>query len=217
MNLLTIITAAFLLIVIIRACMRGFLKTLFSMMFLVMVILTTMMFTPRMTKLFRESENLQAYFHAKSTEYIERGGGHTSIGRNASAGDVAAAVTDLALGLAGMRSIDADQMTDYLMSLAATVTTFILSCIVWLLIEIVVGRFRKHKAVKMADHIMGIPLGALRGILIVWVGLGAISLLSFTRVGVSLAEQVQASPFLRFLYENNLLAQGIKDMITRSL
>ncbi len=217
MNLLTIITAAFLLIVIIRACMRGFLRTLFSMMFLVLVILTTMLITPRMTDLFRGSENLQTYFHAKSADFIERGGGQTSIGRGSSAGDVATAVIDLALGIAGMRSISADQMTDYLMSLAATVTTFILSCILWLIVEIVLGRMRSHRVVRMADHVMGIPLGALQGILIVWVALGAVSLLSFTRMGVRLAEQVQASPLLRFLYQNNLLAKGIKDVITRSI
>ena len=213
MNLLTIIVAAYLLIVILRAFMKGFLGTLFSMMFLILVILTTSIAAPKMTDLFRGSENLQTYFRAKSIEFQENGRNRQGFEGASSAGQMADAVVGLALSIAGVGEIEADRMTDYLMRLSAIVTTFILSAVVWLIIEIILSRMRKHKVVKALDHILGIPLGALKGILFVWVALGLISIISFTRFGESLAQQVHASPFLTFLYENNLLAMGIKRLI----
>lgn len=218
MNLLTIIAVAYLAIVIARAAMRGFLKTLFSVMFLVLVIATTMIFSKPMTDLFRGSENLQTFFSAKSQQFIDNGGaGRTSLGRDSSAGDVANAVVDLALGIAGVGSIEAGELTDYLMTVTATAVTFILSCIAWLIIQIVISRMKKVRAVNALDHILGVPLGAAKGILYIWVALGVVSLLSFTRVGIALAAQVEASPMLKFLYEHNLLAEGIRNLIMGAL
>ena len=213
MNLLTIIVIAYLAIVIIRAFMKGFLGTLFSMMFLVLVILTTSLVTPKMKELFKGSENLQGYFTKKSVEFVENGGARTGFDGVTNAGEAAEAAVGLALSIAGVNAIEADQMTDYLMGLCAAVTTFILSAIAWLIIYIIFTRMKKHKAVKALDHILGIPLGAFRGVIFVWIVLGLISVLSFTRIGVSAAEQVSASPFLTFLYENNLLAMGIRKLL----
>ncbi len=214
MNLLTIVTVAYLLITVIRAGIRGFLKTLFSMMFLVLVIVTTLIFTPSMTKLFRGSENLQTYFYQKSEDFIEYGGTTGSASGSSAAGKVANRMVDLALSIAGVNAIEADQMTDYLMRIAATAATFILSCIVWLIIEIVIGRIRaRGGAVSALDHAMGVPLGLAKGVFFVWLGLGLISLLSFSRFGVALAAQVRSSALLRYLYDHNLLAEGIRRLI----
>ena len=218
MNLLTVVVTAYLAIVILRSFLRGFSKTLFSMLFLVLVIGTTAVLAPQMTKLFQGSENLQEFFQAKSAQFIESGGSASvSVGRDASAGDVASAAVNLALGVAGVGSIEAGGLTDYLMNVSATVTTFVLACIFWLIVEIVLARMRKDKAVRTIDHVLGIPLGAVRGILSVWVVLGLISLLSFTGPGRSLAAQVAESPFLLYLYENNLLAKGIRTLVIGGL
>lgn len=214
MNVLTIVTLVYLAIVIIRAYIKGFTGTIFSMLFLVLVIGTTAVAAPHMTELFKGSENLQEFYGRKSREFVERGGaGSISIGRDASPGAVASAAVNLALGVAGVNRIGVEDLTAYLMSISATAVTFILAAVGWFIISIILGRIRKIRGIGMVDHLLGIPLGAAKGLLFVWLVLGVISLISFTGPGIKLAAQVAESPVLTFLYNNNLLAMGFRRIV----
>ncbi len=77
---------------------------------------------------------------------------------------------------------------------------------VWLLIRLVLGAlavFRSLPIVGTADHVLGLVLGLLQGLLIVWGLFLVLSLFSTTPVGMQLMQEINASAPLSFLYNVN--------------
>ena len=78
--------------------------------------------------------------------------------------------------------------------------------VVWLIIRLVLGAlsvFRSLPIVGWADHLLGLVLGVIQGILIVWGLFLVLSLFATSQVGAGLMREINASPFLSFLYNSN--------------
>ena len=57
------------------------------------------------------------------------------------------------------------------------------------------------------NHIGGLAVGLVEGLLVVWIMFYAIALCQGSEWGVELMESIQKDPFLKFLYDNNILNQ----------
>lgn len=64
----------------------------------------------------------------------------------------------------------------------------------------------KLPVINAANKVGGIALGAVEGLLIVWIAIGIISLTGMTPFGTKLVEQIQANKFLNVLYEHNIVS-----------
>lgn len=64
----------------------------------------------------------------------------------------------------------------------------------------------KLPVINSMNKLGGIALGALEGLLIVWIAIGIVSLISVTPFGAKVVEQIQANKFLKVLYENNIVS-----------
>lgn len=86
--------------------------------------------------------------------------------------------------------------------LAYAVTLFA----VWLIIRLVLGGlsvFRHLPIFGTADRLLGLLLGLIQGVLIVWGLFMILSLFATSQVGSILMREIYASPFLSFLYNMN--------------
>lgn len=55
------------------------------------------------------------------------------------------------------------------------------------------------------NHIAGAVLGLIQGLLFLWIGCFLVGIFSATPLGMTLEEQINASTWLRFLYQYNLI------------
>ena len=221
MDAVTVITALYLLVMVIRGYRRGLAGSLFSMIFLVLVIATTAAASPSMTKLFQGSEHVTAYFDKKCRQIAEENEyddpDSMRFGRDASSGDVAATAIRLALGIAGVNAISVSDMRDFLIKMTATIAAFVVSFILWLIVRIMIGRLKKVKGIGTLDRLLGIPLGGLQGLITIWVILTFISMISFTGVGARLAGIVRKSPLLYYLSSCNLISYFVGKFVVSAL
>lgn len=83
--------------------------------------------------------------------------------------------------------------------------------VVWLIIRIVLGAlsvFRNLPIVGTADHLLGLALGLIQGLLIVWGLFLVLSLFGATQFGAQLMREINDSVFLSTLYNMNPFLYG---------
>ena len=77
MNLTTVIVLLVWALILIRSFRRGFVKTLFSMVFLILVIILTAAFSPKMQTYLAGNETVKNWVQEKCREYIDDKAGQT--------------------------------------------------------------------------------------------------------------------------------------------
>ena len=109
----------------------------------------------------------------------------------------------LKLGATDFGSYIINYIASLIMNILAYAVTLL---VVWLIIRLVLGAlsvFRSLPIVGWADHLLGLVLGVIQGILIVWGLFLVLSLFATSQVGAGLMREINASPFLSFLYNSN--------------
>lgn len=101
----------------------------------------------------------------------------------------------------------ASYITAYFASLILNIIAYFITLLIaWASIRLVIGAlgiFARLPLIRTADHILGLLLGAVQGLLIIWVIFLVISLFSGTSAGKTLMDQIYASPILEALYNTN--------------
>ena len=96
---------------------------------------------------------------------------------------------------------------NYIASLIMNILAYAVTLLaVWLIIRIVLGAlsvFSRLPIIGAADHLLGLVLGLIQGVLIIWLLFLVLSLFSTSEIGAGLMREVNASPFLSFLYNSN--------------
>ncbi len=96
---------------------------------------------------------------------------------------------------------------NYIASLIMNILAYAVTLLVtWLIIRLVLGTlsvFHSLPIIGTADHLLGMLLGLIQGILIIWGLFLILSLFSTTEIGAGLMREITASPFLSFLYNMN--------------
>lgn len=103
-------------------------------------------------------------------------------------------------------------VTGYFASLILNVIAYLVALLIaWIIIRLIIGAlgiFTKLPLIGTADHILGLLLGLLQGLFIVWGLFLVLSLFSATPVGQTLLGQVYDSPVLEALYNTNMFLRG---------
>ncbi len=109
----------------------------------------------------------------------------------------------LKLGASDFSSYIINYIASLIMNILAYAVTLL---VVWLIIRLVLGAlsvFRSLPIVGAADHLLGLLLGLIQGVLIIWGLFLALSLFSATDIGSALMREINGSPFLSLLYNTN--------------
>ncbi len=107
------------------------------------------------------------------------------------------------LGATDFGSYIVNYFASLIMNILAYAVTLLVS---WLIIRMIIGTmsiFRMLPIVGLADRMLGMVLGLIQGILIVWALFLVLSMFATTEAGASLMAEINRTPFLSTLYNMN--------------
>ncbi len=117
------------------------------------------------------------------------------------------------LGATDFGSYIINYFASLIMNILAYAVTLLIS---WAVIRIILGTlkvFSRLPIIGTADHLLGIGLGLIQGILIVWGLFLVLSMFATTELGAGLMNEINRSPFLSSLYNMNPFLNSAADAI----
>lgn len=130
-------------------------------------------------------------------------------------GNAAADAAETAKGTVvdAVADVVAAKIADYALVCLARIAVVALAGIVVLLAALILRIIEMNKGIRTQSHILGLFFGVLQGLLISWVILFFVSCIGTTGAGRTLAADINASTFLTRLYNNNVVADIILQLV----
>lgn len=121
----------------------------------------------------------------------------------------------------GYRSLNVTDFGGYLVQFVANVILNILAFIVTLLLVFVViwvilkiaGVASHLPFIHLLDRVGGMILGGVQGVIVIWFFFLIISMLTGTKIGLSISELINESKILRPVYQGNALMKIVTDAL----
>ena len=134
MNALTWVVVIYLALVVFRAVRRGFLRSVFSMAFLLVVVLVMAVGTPAVTKMCSESQYITEYVRKQTAAVIAStgsgSGSSVSLANASTPEEVGTAVIALAMGTDSVRDAAAGEIGSVIIRIIAAVITFVIALLI---------------------------------------------------------------------------------------
>lgn len=211
MNILTIIVVIYLFLCMLRGLRRGLVKTVFSVIFFILVLATATLLTPSVNKLIHGSKNVTEFADKQAENFIDD---QTKKSDKAEEnGDLALAIVGSALQVNGIKTVAAEKIADVILDLIGAGATSIISIVIWVIIEAILNHIMKGRFLGPVNRALGLFAGLFKGLLFVWVIFSLISVFQFTDFGGSLASQIRESPLLTFINRYNFVYRIISDLV----
>lgn len=123
----------------------------------------------------------------------------------------------LRLGAADFGSYIVSYFANLIMNVLAFVVTLLVAWLIIHLILLALSVFTRLPVVGTADRLLGLALGLIQGLLLVWALFLVLSMFAATPAGEALMQEIYRTPFLELLYNNNLFLSGAARAIRISL
>lgn len=210
MNVLTIIVAVYLILCMVRGLRRGLVKTVFSLIFFILVIATAALLTPSVNSLIHGSRNMTDFAEKQAEDFIDKQTEKSDkAGEN---GDLVLAIVGSALQVNGVKTVAAEKIADVILDLIGFAATLVISIIIWIIVEAILNHIMKKSFLGPVNRALGLVAGLFKGLLLVWVIFSLISVFQFTDFGGSLATQIRESPLLTLINRYNFVYRVISDL-----
>lgn len=219
MNILTIMILAALVICVIDGYKKGFLKTAFSIVAWLIVLVLCNFATPVVTDLLIEKTDIevvvQTTVDAKINEVINE-----TVTETIESTDLAELEAALPAGLkisllgeneslqeALVNGVELDTagLVNGIVGILGFVITVIVLRLLMMLVEVVLNMVAKLPLIGPMDKLLGLACGVGKGIIICWIVLAIVSVLALTGVNTELAAYISQSELLTWLQDNNVL------------
>lgn len=211
MNVLTIIVAVYLILCMVRGLRRGLVKTVFSLIFFILVIATAALLTPSVNSLIHGSRNVTEFAEKQAEDFIDKQTEKSDkAGEN---GDLVLAIVGSALQVNGVKTVAAEKIADVILDLIGFAATLVISIIIWVIVEAILNHMMKKSFLGPVNRALGLIAGLFKGLLLVWVIFSLISVFQFTDFGGSLATQIRESPLLTLINRYNFVYRVISDLV----
>lgn len=223
MNILTIIILAIFLLCAILGYKKGFLKTMFSLVSWIIVLVLCHFMTPIVTDLLIERTQIdvivQTGIDNKLDEILEQKIEMSKIE------DLEALLSpEMRTALLGEGGSLQDFITDemvldttfivqWIVGVIGFVFTLLFLRIVMFIIEKILGIISKLPLLGFADKILGLTCGVIKGLVWTWIVLTSISVVAFMNANATLASYISQSQFLLWLQEHNILLSIIANIL----
>lgn len=211
MNILTIIVVIYLLLCMLRGLRRGLVKTVFSLIFFILVMTTAAALTPPINNLIHGSKNVTEFAEKQAEDFID--GQIKKSDKSEESGDLALAIVGSALQVNGVKTVAAEKIADVILDLIGFAAALAVSIIIWVVIEAIVNHLMKRSFLGPVNRALGLVAGLFKGLLLVWVIFSLASVFQFTDLGGSLVTQIRESPLLTFINRYNFVYRVISDLI----
>ena len=219
MNILTIIVLAVFALCVFSGFKKGFLKTAFSLVSWILVLVLCDFATPIVTDLLIEKTDvevvIQATIDAKIDEVINQVVSETL--ESSGVADIEAALpAELKTALLGEggslqdvitngAAIDTTGLVNGIVNILGFVVTVVVLRIAMVIVEFLLGVVSKLPLIGPMDKLLGIACGAGKGLIWCWVILAVVSVLALTGANTEFAAYISQSALLTWLQDNNLL------------
>lgn len=170
--------------------LRGMVRMVFSLAATFLAIGLACWATPYVGEFLRTQTPLQEFIKEKCAEAIQENIGLDLAG-------------SMGLGLEG----GIGQVASLVTQRIAWILSFILISILLGVLVHVLDILAKLPVIESINHLGGLAVGLLEGIVVVWILLFVVVLCQGTEWGKPMMESMQQEPLLRLLYENNVLEQ----------
>lgn len=170
--------------------LRGMVRMVFSLAATFLAIGLACWATPYVGEFLRTQTPLQEFIKEKCAEAIQ-----ANIGLDLKG--------SMGLGLEG----GIEQVASLVTQRIAWILSFILISILLGVLVHVLDILAKLPVIESINHLGGLAVGLLEGIVVVWILLFVVVLCQGTEWGKPMMESMQQEPLLRLLYENNVLEQ----------
>lgn len=215
MNWLTIVVLIFWTLTIFRGFRRGFIRTLISTFFLILVLICTIYFSPKLRDVLMQSQNITAWAQTTCKSFIVKQSESGSYGwlsalplpddlTEAIAGGNESILGTL-LSSDTVRTYLSEKLAPLLILLIAGVITFVISAVVLGIISHFLNKLARLPGVRVVNMILGLLLGIVKGLLLLWIFFMIVGVFSATSAGSVLMDQISGSRILKTLYDHNLL------------
>ncbi|MBR3812002.1 MAG: CvpA family protein [Agathobacter sp.] len=215
MNLLTIVVLAILAASTFIGLKKGFLKTAFSLVAWIIVLIVCQFATPIVTDIIIDNTDIEvAVLQTIDTKFDElMSEAMESADLQEIEATLPAGLKEALLGKDGSlqeviengEGIDTTALANGVIGILGFVITVILLRLAMLLVEIVLNIASKLPLIGPVDKLLGLICGLGKGIILCWVVLAAVSVLALTGVNTELATYISQSELLTWLQENNVL------------
>ncbi len=222
MNILTIIILAVFALCVFSGFKKGFLKTAFSLVSWILVLVLCNFVTPIVTDMLVQNTDIEVVVHetveTKVKDAIEEAAQNQGISELEAA--LPAELKDLLLGenesimdaLMDATTLDVAPVVDGIVGILGFVVTLIVLRIAMVIVEFALGVVAKLPLIGPADKLLGLACGAGKGLIWCWVILAIVSVLALTGVNTEFAGYISQSEILTWLQDNNLLLNLILSM-----
>ena len=215
MNILTIIILAVFAICVFFGYQKGFLKTAFSLVSWILVLILCNFATPIVTDLLVQHTDIevvvQTTVEAKVMEAVEQAVQNSDVSELEAS--LPAGVKDIILGenesftdaLTSVADIDVTSVVNGIIGIVGFVVTVIVLRIAVVIVELALDVVSKLPLIGTMDKLLGIVCGAVKGLIWCWVILAVVSVLALTGTNTEFATYISQSALLTWLQNNNLL------------
>lgn len=234
MNILVIIILAILVLSLFSGYKNGFLKTVFSLVSWIIVLMVCNIATPMVTELLIEKTDIdtmiQAVLDAKIDEMIFNAMAETGVGELTEAvpegnqfeipeelqamlpeevKNMLAADGNIEGAALGDGLIDTSGFVNSIMGIISLLIVMVVVRAGLIVVELVLGIASKLPFIGPLDKVLGIVCGAGKGLIWSWIILAVVVVLALTGTNTELMGYVSESQFLTWLQENNLIVNLI--------
>lgn len=223
MNILTIIIIAVFVLCVFSGFKKGFLKTAFSLVSWILVLVLCNFATPIVTDMLVQNTDVevivQTTVETKVMEAVEQAVQNSDVSELEAA--LPAELKELLLGghesinellLDSSKPIDVTPVVNGIIGILGFVVTVIALRIAMVIVEFALGVVAKLPLIGPADKLLGIACGGVKGLIWCWVILAVVSVLALTGVNTEFAGYIAQSELLTWLQDNNVLLNLITNI-----
>lgn len=228
MNWLLIGVLAVIILCVMYGYWKGFIRILFSLISIVVLMAFVTISTPYVAKFLEENTSLQTMIEEKCLERIrasaekniedklesqntdrqkmlEDAGISLPDGIWEDLLDAGIGATDKVMEQSGMYQTLAENMSHFIVNGIASLAAFIVGVIALFVIARLLNLMSKLPVIREVNHFLGVLAGLMLGLAVVWIFLYLVAIFCTSPFGLLMTNYIQQSVVLTWLYNHNLI------------
>ncbi len=199
----------------------GFIKTIFSLVSMVIALVLTVWISPNVTKMLKGNDKFHNMIREQVVKMLDLEAKETDIsdeedfmqGLPLPASFRDSLVEHRDKGVENLKEYVTDYVTGIIINAVAFILTFILSVIVLWALCFALDIVSKLPILNSINKLAGLAAGLVHGMVIVWVAFILLTMFSGAKFGQDAFAMIEENQILSFIYDNNLLLKFVTNAV----
>ncbi len=200
---------------------QGFVKMIFHVLSTIIVIVVTILFSSKVTGLLQNNEKIYEAVYGKVVEIVKLESEDPEVDTAEELIDSLKFPTIIKNMIKGSDAISeyrdssAEELAEYIhtsiagviFKAAGFIITFIAAAIIMGIATFIFDHMSQLPVLKDINVIAGIALGALEGVLVIWVFFVFVTMFASSKFGQIMMSMISENPILDFIYTHNIISK----------